>query len=120
MKTFNCTPLPISLKGEQRQKWNVVGAVAEQVDNSFGEGRGNSTMFKLIYDQKQRVISALDDGNGMDAIGRLFQQGNTIGRSVGDIGLNGAGGTKAVLWLASHVEIWTLRDGQVMHDIDSW
>src|SRR5262249_6514352 len=58
--------------------------------------------------------------SGMDAIGRLFQHGNTIGRAIGDIGFYGAGGTKAILWMASHVQIWTLRDGMVQHDSVEW
>ena len=63
----------------------------------------------------------LDDGQGMDHIGRLFQGGNSIGRAVGDIGEYGAGGSLAVLWLATKVETWTMRgDGRVMFDSVVW
>ena len=56
----------------------------------------------------------------MDAIGRLFQLGNTIGRAIGDIGEYGSGGTKAIMWLSSSVSIWTLRDGKMQQDSALW
>jgi hypothetical protein len=43
----------------------------------------------------------------MEAIGRLFQLDNTIGRVVGDIGVYGSGGIYALLWLADKVELAT-------------
>src|ERR1700745_2714700 len=66
------------------------------------------------------TLTVLDNGCGMDAIGRLFQHGNSIGHSIGDIGEYGAGGTKALLWLASKVSIWTLREQMVQHDQVIW
>jgi histidine kinase/DNA gyrase B/HSP90-like ATPase len=119
-KLFNVTPKPAGLRGVQNENWNIVGALSELLDNSFGPARGNANSVKVFYEAKARVISVLDDGRGMDAIGRLFQHGNTIGRAIGDIGFYGAGGTKAILWIASHVQIWTLRDGMVQHDSVEW
>ena len=119
-KLFNVTPKPAGLRSVQNENWNMVGALSELLDNSFGPARGNANSVKVFYDAKARAISVLDDGRGMDAIGRLFQHGNTIGRAIGDIGFYGAGGTKAILWMASHVQIWTLRDGMVQHDSVEW
>jgi hypothetical protein len=112
--------LPAALRGLQNMKWTVLGALAELLDNSFGSARGNADSVKIFYDPKARILSVLDDGQGMDAIGRLFEHGNTIGHGVGDIGEYGSGGTMAILWLPSKVEIWTLRNGKVMSDSALW
>src|SRR5262245_14016923 len=119
-KLFNVTPKPAGLRSVQNENWNMVGALSELLDNSFGPARGNANSVKVFYDAKARIISVLDDGRGMDVIGRLFQHGNTIGRAIGDIGFYGAGGTKAILWLSSQVSIWTLRDGMVQSDAVRW
>ena len=119
-KLFNVTPKPAGLRSVQNENWNMVGALSELLDNSFGPARGNATSVKIFYDAKARIVSVLDDGRGMDAIGRLFQHGNTIGRAIGDIGFYGAGGTKALLWLSSQVNIWTLRNGMVQSDAVRW
>src|SRR5215469_15378187 len=119
-KLFNCTPKPAMLRSVQNERWNVSGALAELLDNSFGPGRGNATTVTIFHDLTARTLTVLDNGRGMDAIGRLFQHGNSIGHSIGDIGEYGAGGTKALLWLASRVSIWTLREQMVQHDNVIW
>lgn len=119
-KLFNCTPKPAMLRSVQNERWNVSGALAELLDNSFGPGRGNATAVTIFHDLTARTLTVLDNGRGMDAIGRLFQHGNSIGHSIGDIGEYGAGGTKALLWLASRVSIWTLREQMVQHDRVIW
>src|SRR5262245_1872026 len=119
-KLFNVTPKPAGLRSVQNENWILVVWCWYVLDNSFGPSRGNANSVKVFYDAKARIISVLDDGRGMDAIGRLFQHGNTIGRAIDDIGFYGAGGTKAILWVASHVQIWTLRDGMVQHDSVVW
>jgi hypothetical protein len=108
-------PKPHFLLAEQHQKWNVSGALAELVDNAFGQGRGNATDVDIIWDHRRRLLSVLDNGNGMDDIGRLFQLGNTIGRSINDIGIYGSGGTKALLWLGRVVNVWSLRNNLISH-----
>lgn len=120
MKGFDTTPKPAFLLAMQNQSWTVAGALSELVDNSFGPGRGNAHRVIITYDAKKRIIDVLDNGRGMDEIGRLFQLGNTIGRTPGDIGVYGSGGTMAVLWLAKYVEVWTLRDKKVSHDRVDW
>jgi hypothetical protein len=119
-KVFNCTPKPAMLRSVQNERWNVSGALAELLDNSFGPGRGNATTVTIFHDLTARTLTVLDNGRGMDAIGRLFQHGNSIGHSIGDIGEYGAGGTKALLWLAARVSIWTLREQMVQHDNVIW
>ena len=119
-KLFNCTPKPAMLRSVQNERWNVTGSLAELLDNSFGAGRGNATSVTIFHDPAARTLTVLDNGRGMDAIGRLFQHGNSIGHSIGDIGEYGAGGTKALLWLASKVSIWTLREQMVQHDHLIW
>jgi len=90
-KLFNCTPKPAMLRSVQNERWNVTGALAELLDNSFGPGRGNATAVIIFHDLTARTLTVLDNGRGMDAIGRLFQHGNSIGHSIGDIGEYGAG-----------------------------
>ena len=104
----------------QNQSWTVGGALSELVDNGFGPGRGNANRVTITHNPSKRTITVLDDGQGMEAIGRLFQLGNTIGRTPGDIGHYGSGGTMALLWLASKVTVWTLRDGLVSYDTVDW
>ena len=106
--TFDTTPRPSMLRGMQAQKWSVAGALSELVDNSFGPGRGNAAKVVITYSPKARTITVLDNGQGMEAIGRLFQLGSAPVRAPGDIGNYGFGGSFAVLWLARQVNIWTL------------
>lgn len=120
MSGFDTTPKPAFLLAMQNQKWTPAGAFSEFVDNGFGKGRGDANTVFISHDQKNRMIQVLDNGRGMDQIGRLFQLGNTIGRTPGDIGLYGSGGTMALLWLGKAVEIWTLRAGRVNHDRVIW
>jgi hypothetical protein len=117
---FNCQTLPAELRSKQHAKWKAEGAIAELVDNSFGPFRGNASEVIITYDAKARTLSVLDNGKGMDHIGRMFQGGNTGGTGIGDIGEFGAGGTLAVLWLADHVDIATLRHGKIMRDSVLW
>lgn len=119
-KGFDTTPKPAFLRAMQNQKWTVGGALSELIDNSFGSGRGDARNVSIVYDSLRREISVLDNGRGMEAIGRLFQLGNTVGRSPGDIGLYGSGGTMAILWLPRKVAVWTKRDGKVNYDAITW
>jgi hypothetical protein len=117
---FDTTPDPQFLLAMQNQSWTVGGALSELVDNSFGPGRGNADMVTITHNTRKRTITVVDDGQGMEAIGRLFQLGNTIGRTPGDIGKYGSGGTMAILWLASRVTVWTMRNGKVSYDTVDW
>jgi hypothetical protein len=117
---FNCTPKPAMLRSVQAEKWSVTGAIAELVDNAFGKGRGNADHVTIYHDVSWRTLKILDGGNGMDAIGRLFQHGNSIGYCIDDIGIYGAGGTKALLWLASSAEVSTLSGGKIQSDSVAW
>ncbi len=120
MSGFDTTPKPEFLRALQAQKWKVAGALSELVDNAFGPGRGDATRCSITYDAARQVLTVLDNGKGMDGVGRLFQLGNTIGRAPGDIGIYGSGGTMAILWLASRVRVWTLRNGELNHDVVDW
>lgn len=116
----NATPEPRMLLGLQNQKWDISGAVAELVDNSLGAGRGDATNVYITWDQRDKIMTILDDGQGMDAIVSLFKQGRTAGITPGDIGKYGMGGTVAIVWAAERVDIWTLKDGMVMSDTIRW
>lgn len=117
---YDTTPTPLILPSMKAQRWTVSGALAELVDNSFGPGRGDASITHITYDTKAKVISVLDNGRGMSAIGRLFQLGSAPVRAPGDIGNYGYGGSFAVLWLARKVEVFTLAKGQVQYDTVDW
>jgi hypothetical protein len=117
---YSITPKPGMLRGMQSQRWTPTGALAELIDNSFGPGRGNATIVSILYDTADRTLTVTDNGRGMEYIGRLFQLGNTIGRTVGDIGYFGSGGTQAIIWLAEWVSVETERDGMVMQGSIRW
>lgn len=119
-KNFDTTPKPYFLQAMRNQSWTVTGALAELVDNSFGPGRGNADTCYITYVTKTRTLTVVDDGAGMSNIGRLFQLGNTIGRSPGDIGLYGSGGTMALLWLGESAQVFTLVNGMVASDKVTW
>lgn len=120
-KTFyDTTPLTNVLFALASQKWSVAGATAELIDNSFGRLRGNAKQVWITLDNVKRTLSVLDNGQGMEHVGALFQLGKTIGRGIGDIGKYGQGGTMALLWLPTTVQIWTMRDGKVMYDDVLW
>lgn len=117
---FDTTPKPWMLKGKKNEKWNASGACSEIIDNSYGAKRGDATEVHLTWDNHHRILEILDNGRGMDNIGRLFQFGNTIGTAAKDAGMYGSGGTQAILWLPHRVDVWTLRDGQVAHVTITW
>jgi Histidine kinase-, DNA gyrase B-, and HSP90-like ATPase len=119
-RTFDTTPTARHLIALANQKWSAAGAISELVDNSFGDARGDANKVVIIYDKRERKLTVRDDGKGMNRIGSLFQLGNTVGWSPSDIGQFGSGGTMALLWLASEVRIYTMRDGKVMHDHIRW
>lgn len=108
------------LRALQNQRWTVAGAISELVDNSFGEGRGNASSTLIEWNASTRTLTVLDNGQGMDALSRLFRLGDTVGRTVGDIGEYGAGGTMALVWLGRKVNVWTLRDAEVAHTSVQW
>lgn len=118
--SFDTTPTPFFLKSMRNQAWTVTGAIAELVDNSFGPGRGNADICHITYNPKARILSVIDNGAAMASIGRLFQLGNTIGRTPGDIGLYGSGGTMALLWLGATASVYSLRDSKLAHDTVTW
>jgi hypothetical protein len=119
--TYDTTPKPALLRALQAERWTVAGALSELVDNSFGPGRGDASRCEITYDPVHRTLAVLDNGQGMNGgIGRLFRLGETIGRMVGDIGIYGAGGTRAIVWLPSVVRVTTLREGRVSTDEVRW
>lgn len=120
MKTYDITPKPAMLRAIQNQRWTVAGALAELVDNSYGQGRGNARRVEISYHHRHHLLSVLDDGRGMGAVGDLFKLGEGAGRTINDIGEYGSGGTMALLWLYSDVTVWTLRDGMVSHVNMHW
>jgi hypothetical protein len=70
MTKFNCQTLAQRAAVEAERQWTPHGAIAELVDNSFGPMRGNANKVIISFDRKARTIEVLDDGQGMDHIGR--------------------------------------------------
>jgi hypothetical protein len=44
------------LRSVQNERWNVSGALAELLDNSFGPGRGNGVMMLQTNKKTQKEI----------------------------------------------------------------
>jgi hypothetical protein len=120
MSGYDTTPKAGLLLAMQNQKWHVAGALSELVDNAFGPGRGNASECHISHSIGDRTIAVFDNGQGMESLGRLFQLGNTIGHTPGDIGIYGSGGTMALLWLAHKVDVWTMSEGRVSYDSVDW
>ena len=116
----NTEPKPRFIIGLQNQKWHITGAIAELIDNSFGVGRGNGSTVVITHNPRRRMMDVLDNGHGMESLCKIFQLGNTAGRVPGDIGIYGMGGTLALIWAATRVDIWSLRDGKVTYDTVDW
>lgn len=119
-KLVQTVPKASFLRSLQNQRWTTAGAIAELVDNSFGEGRGNAAQVSITWDATKRHLHVLDDGQGMDCVSRLFRLGDTIGRTAGDIGEYGSGGTQALIYLAARARVWTIRDKRCAHADVNW
>jgi len=118
--TWDTTPGFDLVSAVAAEKWTASGATSELVDNALGRIRGDAKRVIIIHNRTKRQLTVLDDGRGMDHIGQLFQLANGSGVGVDDIGRWGSGGTKALMWLANEVAIWSLRDGKVMRDRIRW
>lgn len=119
-KLVQTVPKASFLRSLQNQRWTTAGAIAELVDNSFGEGRGNAAQVRITWDATKRHLHVLDDGQGMDCVSRLFRLGDTIGRTAGDIGEYGSGGTQALIYLAARARVWTIRNKKCAHADVNW
>lgn len=122
MNGYDSTPSPRFLQGLQNQHWpnGVVGSLAELVDNSFDSARGNAKNVSIIYAPKERALTVIDDGEGMDTVGPMFKLGAGVPPSPGNIGVYGNGGKLALLWLGRAVRMITLRKGRVNQDGVVW
>lgn len=108
------------LLGYRNRQWTVAGALAEIIDNSYGENRGAARNVWINYDKPRLTI--LDDGLGMEPhTAPLFTLGDGVEvRGGKDTGFYGIGGSEALIWLADKVHVYTLRDGQVSHGYANW
>jgi hypothetical protein len=120
--TFDTTPGIAVIDAVAAEKWTASGAISELVDNAFGKIRGDASQVVINYDRSKNphIMTIIDNGRGMDHIGRLFKLANGSGIGIGDIGRWGSGGTKALMWLATDIRIWSMQNGNVMHDHIRW
>jgi Histidine kinase-, DNA gyrase B-, and HSP90-like ATPase len=112
------------LHGIRSRKWSIPEAIAELVDNSFGELRGNADTVTIQWNVKKRLLRIIDNGQGMKDVADLFTLGEGTTSGPGDIGVFGMGGSEALLWLADHATVETLRpdliDGRVARGRANW
>lgn len=120
MQTTTTIPTPRILLGIRSKKWTVAEALAELIDNSFGEGRGNARNIDVKIDRRRRVVTLIDDGVGTEDISSLFTLGKGAREGGDDIGRYGMGGSEALLWLADKVTVCTLRDGRCSGATVNW
>lgn len=118
------TPTPAMLAGVYNANWKTEDAIAELIDNSFGEGRGNASIVRVRYTPEvgeNGLLEIYDNGRGMDDLLRIFKLGSTIGRIGKDPGRYGQGGTKSLVWLGTKVEVISLRkDGKTCSQKAIW
>jgi hypothetical protein len=108
------------LRAYRNLSWRVDHALAELLDNAFGEQRGNASTVVIRWNAKNRTLVILDNGQGMKDIGDLFVFGQGEASGVGDIGLYGMGGSQALVWLSDHTEVATLRAGRVARTVTNY
>jgi hypothetical protein len=114
-------PTPRVLLSVRNHKWTPAEALAELIDNSFGEARGNAQDVYVNVDRRTKVVEVYDNGRGCDDISDLFTLGKgTRERGENDIGLYGVGGSEALLWLADKVTVASLRGGQSSSTTVDW
>jgi hypothetical protein len=101
------------LHGIRSRKWSIHDALAELIDNSFGELRGKADAVTIRWDPKKRVLLILDNGRGMNDVADLFTLGEGSASGAGDIGVFGMGGSEALLWLGDTAIVETLQEGLV-------
>jgi Histidine kinase-, DNA gyrase B-, and HSP90-like ATPase len=97
------------LHGIRSRKWSIPDAISELIDNSFGELRGKADTVTIQWDAKKRILGILDNGRGMKDVADLFTLGEGTISGAGDNGVFGMGGSEALLWLADHAVVETLR-----------
>lgn len=113
-------PTPRVLVTNRNRAWTVHQALAELLDNSFGELRGQASHVWLTWSPKTRELTVCDNGRGMDDVADLFTLGKGTTSGAGDIGFYGVGGSEALLWLADQADVATLRDGRVARGKADW
>src|SRR5438132_1440109 len=79
-------------------------AIAEWVDNSFGEQRGHAD--NVWIKVRGRELAIWDDGRGPEKLGDVVQIGAGAGTGGFDAGRFGWGGSVAQLAFASKAEMW--------------
>jgi hypothetical protein len=114
------TPTPRVLLSVRSRKWNPAEALAELIDNSFGEARGNAKNVWVNVDRRKHRIEIIDDGVGCDDIADLFTLGKGAHEADGDIGRYGVGGSEALLWLGDKVTVTSLRKNKVSSTTVDW
>jgi hypothetical protein len=104
----------------RNRKWTVWEALAELIDNSFGEQRGAAGAVWINWNKQTRVMTVLDNGVGMDNVSDLFTLGKGAAAGGKDIGYYGVGGSEALLWLGDKATVYNLRDGKVSRGAADW
>jgi len=94
-------------------------AVAEFIDNSFGQAAGNATDFKVI--QAKDSIAFVDNGEGIKNIDLMFQLGGSDSQySSSDIGSFGVGSKNGAMSLGSVVTVHTIVNGEYRKHTTDW
>ena len=96
------------LQAIRGKDWTVSAALAELLDNAFGELRGRASTVWIYWDPKPRNLVVLDNGQGMKDVADLFTLGKGEMSGRGDTGLYGVGGSEALVWLSNQTRVTTL------------
>ncbi len=101
------------LRAYRNKSWHPAAALAELLDNAFGQQRGNASSVWIRWNKKNRVLVILDNGQGMKDVADLFVFGQGEASGAGDIGMYGVGGSEALVWLSDSITVTSLRAGRV-------
>ncbi len=119
---YDTTPGARIYESVASERWTISGALAEFVDNSFGQGM--STQVAILDNRKLRTLTIQDNGVGMDQVGALLKLASdrVEAQSATDISQFGMGGSEALVWLSwtEWAEVWSVRNGELQYFKVDW
>jgi Histidine kinase-, DNA gyrase B-, and HSP90-like ATPase len=103
-----------------QEHWSISGALAELIDNAFGEERGDASTVQITWEPRRHLLIIADNGRGITRLRDLFYLGSEGVQGVRDPGYFGFGGTKALMHLAHSVQVFSLRARRVARATVNW
>lgn len=113
MAVINLAPKPYIIESiihSDHMDW--ITALAELVDNAFGEAAGNASTVTISVWRNKIMVE--DDGGGIESLEPMFSLGDSKSRfSPIDIGRYGCGAKHAAIWIGKHYCVETAKAGRL-------